>query len=95
MELLFVVLIAFAIGWVLRVLLRGVDTFGFLLLPAASTATTSIIWVALLWLGWTFDGTWIWVVSLVAGGIAALVVGLRLPPIRRAADTELYATLAG
>jgi hypothetical protein len=95
MELLFVVLIAATLGLVIRSLVRGRETFGAALLPAVSTAVSSIIWVALLWLGWRFDGTWIWVASLVIGGVAALIVGLRIPPARRAADVALYATLAG
>jgi hypothetical protein len=95
MELLFVVLIAATIGLAIRALVRGRDTFGMVLLPAISTAAASVVWVALLWLGWTFDGTWIWVVSLAVGGLSALVVGLRIPPARRTADTELYARLAG
>jgi hypothetical protein len=94
-ELLFVVLIAATIGIAVRALVRGTDTFGMMLLPAVSTVAASIVWVALLWLGWTFDGTWIWVASLVIGGLSALVVGLRIPPARRTADTELYARLAG
>lgn len=95
MELLFVVLIAATIGIAVRALVRGTDTFGMMLLPAVSTVAASIVWVALLWLGWTFDGTWIWVASFVIGGLSALVVGLRIPPARRTADTELYARLAG
>jgi hypothetical protein len=94
-ELLFVVLIAATIGIAVRALVRGTDTFGMMLLPAVSTVAASIFWVALLWLGWTFDGTWIWVASFVIGGLSALVVGLRIPPARRTADTELYARLAG
>jgi len=95
MELLFVVLISATIGLVVRGLVRGRDTYGMALLPAVSTAAAAIVWVALLWLGWRFDGTWIWVVSLVVGGLSALVLGLRIPSARRAADTALYASLAG
>jgi hypothetical protein len=68
-ELLFVVLIAATIGIAVRALVRGTDTFGMMLLPAVSTVAASIVWVALLWLGWTFDGTWIWVASFVIGGL--------------------------
>jgi hypothetical protein len=95
MELLFVVLIAATIGLAVRALVRGNETFGMALLPAVSTVAASIVWVALLWLGWTFDGTWIWVASLVVGGLSALVLGLRIPSARRKADSDLYASLAG
>ena len=95
MELLFVVLIAATLGLVVHYLVRGRETFGAALLPAISTSVSAVVWVALLWLGWRFDGTWIWVASLVIGSVVALIVGLRIPPARRAADVALYATLAG
>jgi hypothetical protein len=54
-----------------------------------------VVWVALLWLGWTFDGTWIWVVSLVLGSLAGLGAALALPPRRRVADKALLTRLSG
>lgn len=95
MELLFAILIAVGIGFAVSYLTPGRDTYGFLLPPAVSAAVTAVVWVALLWLGWTFDGTWIWLVSLVVGGLAALGVCLFLPKRRRAADETLQQTLTG
>ncbi|MET0989671.1 MAG: hypothetical protein ABWY54_03405 [Glaciihabitans sp.] len=95
MELLFAILIAIVIGFGVSYFTPGRDTYGVLLVPAISGAVTAVVWVALLWLGWTFDGTWIWVVSLVAGPLVSLVVALLLPRTRHAADAALLAELSG
>jgi hypothetical protein len=95
MELLFVLVIAAAIGLGLRYLLPQRTTYGLMILPAVAAAVTGVVWVGLVWLGWTFDGTWIWVVSLLAGGIAALLVALLLPRRRVAADARLLTELSG
>jgi hypothetical protein len=94
MELFFAIVIALGIGFIVGALAPGRDTFGTLAVPAASAAVTSVIWVALVWAGWGFDGTWIWVVSLVAGSLAALAVVLVLPKRRRAADEAMQQRLA-
>jgi hypothetical protein len=95
MELLFVVLIAAVFGLAVRYVLGGRDTYGAALLPAVSAAVASIVWVGLLWLGLTFDGTWIWVISLIAGPLVALFAGLALPRNRRAADRAQLTKLSG
>ena len=94
MELLFATIIAIAIGFFVGYLTPGRDTYGSFVAPAVAGAATAAIWVALVWLGFTFDGTWIWVISLVAGGIVALVVVLALPRRRRAADAALLGRLS-
>jgi peptidoglycan biosynthesis protein MviN/MurJ (putative lipid II flippase) len=96
MELMFVILISAAIGLGLTYASReGRHTYGVLLLPAVSAVVTSIVWVGLLWLGFTFDGGWIWAISLVAGGIVALVLALRLPKSRQVADHGMLTALSG
>jgi O-antigen/teichoic acid export membrane protein len=95
MELLFVVVIAIGIGGVLRYLLPSRTTYGILLLPAVSGAASALVWVGLLWLGWKFDGTWIWVASLGAGFAAALVTALVLPRRRRSTDARKLHELSG
>ena len=59
MELLFVVLIAAGLGFILTYALRGRETYGVALPAAVAAAVASVIWVGLLWLGFTFDGGWI------------------------------------
>lgn len=95
MELLFVIVIAAAIGLGIRYLVPQRGTYGVLLLPAIAAAASSVVWVALLWLGLTFDGTWIWVASLTAAGVAALVVALVLPRRRIESDARLLTQLSG
>ena len=96
MELLFVAVIAAGLGLGVRYASgRDRTIYGLTLVPAIDTAVTMIVWVILLWLGFTFDGGWIWVISLVAAGVAALIVAIALPPRRRASDRELLARLSG
>jgi len=95
MELLFVVLIAAGLGFILTYSLRGRETYGVALPAAVAAAVASVIWVGLLWLGLTFDGGWIWVISLVPAGIAALAVVLLLPRRRAASDRALLTRLTG
>jgi hypothetical protein len=95
MELLFVLVIAAGIGAVLRYVLPSRGTYGLLLLPGIAASVTAIVWVSLLWLGWTFDGTWIWVASLGAAFVAALVAGIVLPRVRAAADERKLTELVG
>ena len=95
MELLFVTVIAAGIGLVLRYVLPSRGTYGLLLLPAVATIAAAIVWVALLWLGWTFDGTWIWVAALGAAFAVALATGLALPRLRAAHDERRLNQLLG
>lgn len=96
MELLFVVIISAALGAIARYTITGRETYGSILLPAISAAVSAIVWVALLWgLNWQFDGTWIWVASLVIGPVVAVVLAVVLPRRRREADRELLARLTG
>jgi hypothetical protein len=94
MELLFVALIAFLIGLGIRYALPGRDTYGVALLPAIAAVVTAIVWVGLTWLGWKFDGGWIWVVSLGAGAIVSLVLALTVPRSRRGRDETMLQQLS-
>ena len=95
MELLFVVLIAAGVGFTLPYLLRGRETYGIVLPAAVAAAVSSVVWVGLTWLGFTFDGGWIWAISLVVGALAALAVALAVPRRRHEADRALLTTLSG
>lgn len=94
MELLFVTVIAAGIGLAFRYLLPKYDTYGVLLLPAVAAAATAIVWVALLWIGLTFDGTWIWVASLAAAVVASVLTAVLLPRRRTESDATLFARLS-
>ncbi|CAN5226979.1 hypothetical protein BH11ACT4_BH11ACT4_11420 [soil metagenome] len=86
MELLFVTVIGAGLGAIVRYLVPRRGTYGALLLPALAAAVTSAVWVILLWIGWKFDGTWIWVFSLGLGALAALFTAMLLPGRRIARD---------
>lgn len=93
MELLFVTVIGAALALGVRYAVPGRETHGLLLVPAIGAAATAATWVLLVWLGFTFDGGWIWALSLVIGPAVALAFALLLPPRRRAADQQLLASL--
>jgi len=95
MELFIVVVIGIGVGLVVRYVMPNRDTYGALLLPAISGAATSIVWVSLLWLGQRSEGGWIWVASLLAAFVSAVVAGLLLPRRRAEADNALFVQLSG
>ena len=94
MELLFVIVIGACIGAIVRYTTPKRGTYGAFLVPAASAAVTATVWVALLWAGLTFDGTWIWVASIGAGAVTSIVITLALPRKRVASDDAKLARLA-
>lgn len=95
MELLYVTVIGAGIGALVRYLVPGRRTHGLLLLPAIGAAVTSALWVGLLWLGWTFDGGWIWVVSLGAAGVVSIVAAIWVKRARERGDQRLLHHLSG
>ena len=95
MELVFVVLIAAGVGFIFSYALRGRETYGILLPAAVAASVASVVWAGLTWLGFGFDGGWIWVISLVAGALAGLAVVLVVPRRRHEADRALLAELSG
>lgn len=94
MELIFVTAIGLSLAVLVRYLVPGRKTSGLLLIPAIGGAVTCAVWVALVWLGLTFDGGWIWFISLAAGVIASVVAAVILPKRRRIADDELFKRLS-
>jgi hypothetical protein len=94
MELLFVVLLSFCIGLAVRYALPGRETYGSMLVPSIAAVAGAIVWEILTWVGWKFDGGWIWVASLAAAGIVGLVLALVIPRGRRNNDEELLKQLS-
>lgn len=90
MELLFVVMGAAIVGMIPRYLLPGRERYGSALLPALSAAVAAIVWAALTWIGWTFDGGWIWWASLGAGAVMSLATALLIAPRRARSDAALF-----
>ncbi len=89
MELLYVTVIAAAIGAIVRYTIPGRQWHGMLLLPGAAAVVCAVVWVALLWSGLTFDGGWIWTISLGCALLASLTLALLLPRLRAADDERL------
>ena len=69
-------------------------TYGSALVPAIGAGVAAVVWVGLTWLGWAWDGGWIWVVSLVAAGLASAASVLVIGPRREHGDAELFERLA-
>lgn len=93
MELLFVTVIGAAISLGVRYVVPGRQWHGLLLVPMVGAAATAAVWAACVWLGLTFDGGWIWVISLVLGPLVSLAVALVLPKRREASDAALLEQL--
>jgi len=89
-ELLFVVLGGLIAGAIAHVVLPWRSTRGSLLGPAVGGIVAAVLWEALTWAGWKYDGTWIWVVALVGSGAVALVAEWVLGRRRTAADEAFY-----
>jgi len=89
MELLFVALGGAILGLAARYALPRRLTHGSVLVPAVGTLVASVVWVALTWLGWAWDGGWIWWVSLVAAALASVAVDLVVGRRREAADQAM------
>ena len=94
MELLFVTLGGAILGLAARYAIPRRRTHGVVLVPAVGAAAAAVVWVALTWLGFAWDGGWIWVISLVVSGLAAAAVAMAIGPRRERADAEAFTRLA-
>ncbi|OIH96827.1 MULTISPECIES: hypothetical protein [unclassified Curtobacterium] len=90
MELLFAVLGGVILGAIAHVVLPWRATRGTLVGPAVGGIVAAVLWEALTWAGWPYDGTWIWVVALLGAAAAALVVEFVLGRQRTRRDAEFY-----
>jgi hypothetical protein len=94
MELLFVTLGGAILGLAARYALPRRHTYGVALVPAIGAAVAAVVWVGLTWLGWAWDGGWIWVVSLVASALVAAASAYLIGPRRERSDAALFERLA-
>ena len=95
MELLFIILFGIAAGIGVHYALPWKGTHGIALTPAIGGIVAAVVWVALTWLGWAWDGGWIWVVSLVASVVVAAAVDLFLGRARKVSDQRRLVALGG
>ena len=82
------------LGLAARYALPRRHTYGSALVPAIGAGVAAVVWVGLTWLGWAWDGGWIWVVSLVSAGLASAASVLVIGPRREHGDAELFERLA-
>lgn len=94
MELLFAVLGGLIVGAIAHVVVPWRSTRGALLGPVVGGVVAAVVWEALTWAGWRYDGTWIWVVALVGAAVVAIVVEWVLGRRRTAADAEYHDRVA-
>lgn len=94
MELLFITLGGALLGVAARYTVPRRTMHGVVVVPAVGAAAAAVVWVALTWIGLAWDGGWIWVISLVAAGLAAAGVALFLGPRRERHDAELFTRMA-
>ena len=94
MELLFVTLGGAILGAIARYSLPRRHFYGTVLVPAVGAAVAAVVWTALTWLGWAWDGGWIGAVSLVVAGLACIATPLVIGPRRERADAARFEQLA-
>ncbi len=83
---MFVTLGGVLLGFGARYVFPRRQTYGSLLVPAISAVVAAVIWEALTWAGWKYDGGWIWWVALVASGVSATIAALVIGRVRSQAD---------
>ena len=88
MELLFITLGGIILGLLARYLLPNRDRHGVVLIPAIGAAVSAVVWVGLTWLGWAWDGGWIWVVSLVVTAVVVVAADILIGRTRKTHDAE-------
>jgi len=94
MELLFVLIAGAGVGAIARYALPGRQAYGVILLPAIGVGVAAVTWSILTWLGWPFDGGWIWVFTLALAVLGSVLVGWMLPRRRRESDKLSLAAAA-
>lgn len=93
MELLFIMLFGVCIGLAARYALPWRSQHGSMLIPAIGGIASAVIWLGLTWLGWAWDGGWIWTVTLAATAVITVAVDLLLGASRNKADAATLAAL--
>jgi len=86
MELLFITLGGVILGLGARYALPNRDRHGVVLIPAIGAAVSAVVWVGLTWLGWAWDGGWIWAVTLVVTAVVVVLADLIVGRTRKQHD---------
>jgi hypothetical protein len=94
-ELLFIMLFGVAIGTAARYIVPGRDTHGVALVPAIGGVVAGVVWLALTWLGWAWDGGVIWVITLLVSAAVSFVAAFLLVRARTESDAKRLVALGG
>ncbi|AWB94970.1 hypothetical protein DCE93_04260 [Agromyces badenianii] len=94
MELIFIVVGGAILGLAAHFVLPLRHLRGVAVGPAIGAGVAALVWVGLTWLGWPWDGGWIWVVSLVASALVPAAVLILVSPRRERADAALFERLS-
>jgi peptidoglycan/LPS O-acetylase OafA/YrhL len=94
-ELLFIILFGIVAGIGVHYALPWRGTHGVALIPAVGGIVAAVVWVGLTWLGWAWDGGWIWAVTLVAALAVAAAVDIALGRSRQVWDQKRLVALGG
>jgi len=94
-EFIYVTVIGLGVGYVLRYLAPGRDTYGIFLLPAVGAVSAAALWVILTWAGLKADGTWIWVAVIGGAAVISLAAALVTRASRIRLDRQRLHQLSG
>lgn len=92
MQLIYAETVAIVLGLAVQALLPRRELTGVLLLPAVAGVAGAIVWVALTWAQVKQGGPAMWLATLLAAALSAVVVGLVVRRSRFRHDEQVLAT---
>lgn len=81
------------IGLAARYALPWRSQHGSMLVPGLGAVLSAVIWVGLTWLGWPWDGGWIWAVTIAGTILLTVAFDLLLGSTRNRSDDEMLRRL--
>ena len=91
MQLIYAETVALVLALAAHAVLPGRTLTGVLLLPAVAGAACAIVWVGLTWARVEQGGSAMWLASLLAALLSAVVVGVAVRTSRERRDAALLA----
>ncbi|MGN6445525.1 hypothetical protein [Amnibacterium sp.] len=92
MQLIYAETVAIVLGLAAHAALPHRELSGVLLLPAVAGAAGAIVWVGLTWARVAQGGPAMWLASLLAAALSAVIVGLAVRRSRAAHDERMLAS---
>ncbi|GAA2748867.1 hypothetical protein [Amnibacterium kyonggiense] len=91
MQLIYAETVAIVLGLAAHAVLPRRDLTGVLLLPAVAGVAAAVVWVALTWARVEQGGAAMWLASLLAAVLSAVVAGVVVRRSRAARDEQALA----